>query len=152
MGEIAAFARKVDRLGKGLSDLERRRLVAVVRKAKREIEDEVRSASGGDLRLSGVGRKGAKLGVRDRTETGSGTIYATGPIQLIEHDTAAHVIPRVNRRKKKVLHFPDGSFRRTVEHPGTSGKAPFAKGVRKVRPKIGRYFDQETAEIIGGVF
>jgi hypothetical protein len=62
---------------------------------------------------------------------------ATGPLHLVENSTGAHTIPRAGgrrRRKRKVLMFSDGEFRRSVEHPGTKGQKPFAKGKALATP------------------
>ena len=79
--DLKAFATKMGRLAEGMNQLEQRRLAAVGRRAKKEIEHKVRGASGGDLRLSGVGRKGGRVGVRDQPSTGEVKIVATGPIR-----------------------------------------------------------------------
>lgn len=50
-----------------------------------------------------------------------------GPFQLVEGPTAAHTIPRARTRSKKrkqALAF-NGVVRKTVQHPGTSGKYIF---------------------------
>lgn len=126
------------------------------------IRGEIGSATGGSMRLSGVGRKGARVGARFQMEGGLGEpaalIKATGPLQLIERDTAAHsIIPRgwrVSRKwgrlaakgavdpsrpvylgKGKVLKIGDG-FRMFADHPGTKGKHPFEHGWRKRRDEV----------------
>lgn len=108
--------------------------------------------AGSPSRLRGVGKKGARLGV-SVSVTGSGThtlgyVRATGPWQLIEHDTKAHDIPRSNRRKKKVLRLADGTFYTRVRHPGTRGQHPFAKGAEVAKPLIPRFYrDGENAAL-----
>lgn len=87
-------------------------------------------------RLSGVGLKGAKIGVGFNVKgtRGGGTslIKMRGPAHLIERDTKAHAIaPR--RRGKKALATPFGP-RASVKHPGTKGKHPWEKGSTRALP------------------
>lgn len=54
----------------------------------------IAAASGGDSRLSGVGKSGAKVGARYKIKRSqhnpSALVSAEGPLQLIERDTKAH--------------------------------------------------------------
>lgn len=65
---------------------------------KGSVEAQMRGAVGADLRMSGVGRGGAKIGVRyDVKGSGNPTalLRATGPVQLVERDTSPHtILPR----------------------------------------------------------
>ena len=70
-------------------------------KAKAEQLKVMRSDSGGDLKLSGVGRRrgrpgGAKVGVNYKLTKGNGSpsalVSATGPLPLIANKTKAHAI------------------------------------------------------------
>lgn len=84
-------------------------------------------------RLSGVGKRGAAVGVRYKVhpETKTARVFMTGPAQLIERDTKAHRIPRENRRrnKKRPIVIPGVGPRRSANHPGTRGQHPWEKGV-----------------------
>ena len=69
--------------------------------AKAEQLKVMRSDSGGDLKLSGVGRRrgrpgGAKVGVNYKLTKGNGsptaTVSATGPLPLLSNKTKAHMI------------------------------------------------------------
>lgn len=125
------------------------------------VRKEVAVATRGRNRLSGVGRNGAKVGVRydvRGTTNPVGLVRATGPLHLIESDTAAHMIlPRgvgraqgrskaARRAAKQSLYdalFGAGGFssatplampwgpRFRADHPGTKGKHPWAKGVSR---------------------
>lgn len=101
------------------------------------VVQEVKPASGGDMRLSGVGRKGAKVGARynvtaDASGDVSAVISATGPLHFVENDTKAG--PRHRRRGRRGLSpsFGAGPVAPKM-HPGTKGKHPFMRGVEKSR-------------------
>lgn len=117
--------------------------------AKTILLGELGSAVGSDLKLSGVGKSGVKLGVRydvkGRTNA-TALLKATGPWQLIERDTKPHTIrPRSRRRKagKKALAI-NGEVRASAQHPGTRGKEPWAKGRRKVEEVAVRLYQREA--------
>lgn len=84
-------------------------------------------------RLSGVGKRGAAVGVRYtlHPETKTARVFMTGPAHLIERDTKAHRIPRENRRRNKnrPIVIPGVGPRRSADHPGTKGQHPWEKGV-----------------------
>lgn len=109
------------------------------------VRDEIRAATG-DMRLSGVGRRGAKVGARYTVAGAKATIRATGPLQLIERPTRPHPIaPRKRRNgKRKALRLADGRFVASVQHPGTRGKYPWSKGIEKTRGKSRATFEAEV--------
>lgn len=92
------------------------------------------SAVGG-LRLSGVGRSGARVGVRYDVkgyQNPVGILRYVGPVHLVNNPTAAHeILPRARqrtakgnaRRGAKAL-APKGAAwtRASAQHPGTRGK------------------------------
>lgn len=102
-------------------------------------------------RLSGVGKRGAKLGVKYRvSKSGDGAqsqINATGPFQLIERDTRAHSEPRKHRPRRYNAIPGEGVFSH-VEHPGTKGKHPFERGVLAALPACLKFFDLSTSSVI----
>lgn len=65
---------------------------------KGSVEAQMRGAVGADLRMSGVGRSGARIGVRydvKGTRSPTALLRATGPAHLVERDTDAHtILPR----------------------------------------------------------
>lgn len=101
-------------------------------------------------RLSGVGKRGAKLGVKVTLQPiGNGakaTVSATGPFQLIERDTQPHRIPRSHARggPKHYVVIPGQGVYANAEHPGTTGKHPFERGVRESAPLVEKVFDVRT--------
>lgn len=119
--------------------------------SKKRIEAQRDRDTGGDGRLSGVGKSGAKLGVSYKME-GTATaprafIKATGPWPLIENNTSGRVVRSRHAKGsgrrgligpaapgqfkgggRAVLNIPGVGFRRSARHPGTTGKKTFAKG------------------------
>lgn len=141
-------------------------MAAAARSAKSIHMAELRSATGGDLHMSGVGVKGAKVGVRyfpPKGEHSDTLIKATGPVHLLEHVSQAHpIFPRGVGRAKgrsrvaqreakqalynalfggtysgvKPLRTPWGP-RMRVNHPGVANpKKPWAKGAARAKPMI----------------
>jgi len=90
-----------------------------------------------DLKLRGVGKKGARIGVRyDYTGPSSALVRATGPFHLIESDTVGHRIPKVrgSRARRRVVVIPGVGVRAFANVKGTKGKHPWAKGVAVALP------------------
>lgn len=134
------------------------------------IRDDTRRDTGGDSRLSGVGKSGARVGARYRVSgTGAAAkayIRALGPYQLLERDTAAHfMVPRGWRVSKRygtavakgrtprgpmflagsrALKFK-GGFYTTAEHPGTRGKHTFERAWKRAAPRTTEIFGREVA-------
>lgn len=106
----------------------------------------------GDNRLSGVGRRGAKVGagynVRGRVNP-TALISARGPLHLIERDTGAHSIEprrkraRGNRKRRAALKF-GATYATAVDHPGTRGQRPFGKGVDRVKRDVAKIIEDEV--------
>jgi hypothetical protein len=94
-------------------------------------------------RLRGVGKKGARVGVRYTLYPHSAKVFMFGPAQLIERDTRPHRIPRefqgrtrrdgTRRKRTKPIAIPNVGVRQWAMHPGTKGKHPWAKGVVAAR-------------------
>lgn len=120
------------------------------------IRDSIYAVTRGG-RLSGVGKNGARVGVRTVFNgSRSAIVQATGPLQLIERDTSAHAIPRVTSSRRlrtaagRLSHKRESTGRalsgRTilvingsvitgpVQHPGTTGKHPFERGADAAAP------------------
>lgn len=120
--------------------------------AKRELTGAARDMAGPDQRLSGVGKRGARISVgynvRRDGDRSSALVIARGPWQLVEGDTKAHTIPRQRFTKKgrrtaatrrRVVRTPYGP-RSVVNHPGTKGKGRY----RYIRGELRR----DTEKII----
>lgn len=149
--KVTAMANAVER--------DRRTIVAAgARKAAAKQEDVIRFDSGGDMRLSGVGRRrgragGARLGVRVRIQGNSAEVLASGPLPLIDRNVPGHVIrsayvrgayrttrtggqilgpaaPTIRGDRRAVIAIPGVGFRRSARHPGTRGKDTWDRGKR----------------------
>ncbi len=133
-GSAGQLAVKLRAAGKGVerATLEGVREAAIAGKAI--FEAELVGAVGG-RRLSGVGRKGAKVGARFTNPTSTvnptAIVMYTGPVHLVNSGNRPHwIAPRNanhfgNSRGKgaHALYFPDGEVRGfAVFHPGTAGK------------------------------
>lgn len=107
---VAQFVGRMDKYQKAVKQASS--LTAATKESVAVFEREIRRASGGDMRLSKVGTKGARVGVRTRTNklgetTTSVLIAATGPLHLIEGPIKPHVITskglRGSRRSRAAL-------------------------------------------------
>ena len=89
------LAAKLNRYAVEVGRANRTGVEAAALAVKRTTEPLVRNATGGDMRLSGVGKRGAKIGVRYTvrgTEDATAIVKATGPAQLIERDQPPHLV------------------------------------------------------------
>lgn len=119
---------------------------------KESIGAEINSVAPGG-RMSGVGKKGARVGVRYTDGTNSAgratvILNATGPLHLLERNTTGHeIFPRGFVAKTargrstgtQALASKGGSWGPFAHawHPGTHGQHPFEKGVERGRPLTG---------------
>jgi len=108
-------------------------------------------------RLRGAGRRGANLDVSYNVvgsgEEAASLVFARGPWQLIERDTAAHQIPRQRgpRARARYAVFGNNVFSR-VSHPGTRGKHPWEHGVNAAVPLVNELFRTKGALAIRRIF
>lgn len=139
---------------------------------------EIDRASGGDSVLSGVGLKGAKVGVRYDVSGGGfdpeALLKATGPLHFVENDTSPHLIRSRymtgGRSRRSNLDLAGASFkrrkvvgptqqpvinlgplighRRWARHPGTKGVHPWEKGRKRAEPAIRKIMRTSTFNII----
>lgn len=114
--------------------------------------------------------------VRSSGMTTTALIRAIGPLQIINNDTSGHVIrsaystnTRSRNRvrgtssrgfvgpvlpgqfgggRRAVLRLPDGSFRRSVRHPGTEGKDTWRRGRAKAEPKVATEMHNSMTKVI----
>jgi hypothetical protein len=121
---------------------------------------KVAISAGAPASLRGVGKSGAKLGVR-YTLSGSETnpsakLRATGPWQLIEENTSPHTIGpkrrgRARGRRGAVV-VPGTGPRAVVHHPGTQGKHSWAKGVDRAAPLVAAEMRKQMTNIAVAAF
>lgn len=144
------LAAKLTRFGRGMPPATREGVrigaLLVATSIRRELQ---RAAPSG--RLSGVGRRGARLSVGfdpPKSDTNpTALVRARGPWQLIENPTRPHeIVPKRRRRtrnRRPAVLTPQGP-RTRIMHPGTRGKHPWERGVRSsehlVRQAVQREF------------
>lgn len=138
-------------LPKELAGAQQRSVQQIALTTVRAMRVEVKRVTGGDGRLSGVGRRGARVGARyqllSKAQTPTAVVRATGPAHLLEHPTRPHdITPRRRRRGQgsKALRFRDGTFRPAAHHPGINRPAkPYEKGYLAVRDQSGPIYNKQ---------
>jgi hypothetical protein len=151
VSDLLKIAKLAASLPKELQVAQRRGIQQGALAVTKAIRAEVKSASGGDNRLSGVGKKGARVGAKYDVKgqvNPTALIKATGPMQLLEHPTRPHEITPRKRRKKGALRFKDGTFAMNASHPGTRPKKPFERGVNKTQHEPARLLDKAVQDAI----
>lgn len=110
--------------------------------------------AGGDSRLSGVGKRGAKVGARFDQEAGRFVIQATGPLVLIERNTKAHRIPKQRgaRARKRYAVIPGVGVRAYANHPGTRGKHTWERSVPKAQREAVDTITQRSNAVVRKAF
>lgn len=128
----------------------------------------IAAGSGGDSRLSNVGRAGgARVGARydvKGTDNPTALVRATGPLHLLDNPTRPHQITAKVRKGRSraaresfynAIFGGSGGFagvsplrtpygpRFRVQHPGTRGKSTFRSAVDRARPFTSRIFAEE---------
>lgn len=154
MGTSSSWAEldaKLARLARDVSDLPKTQ----TREATLIVERSVSALM--PSRLRGVGKRGAAINVKSIVEGGgdsaAGRVWVTGPAQLIENDTKAHMIPRQrNRGRRRVVVIPGVGVRASAHHPGTKGKHPWLKGVAAAIPLVERAFAVPADAIMRSIF
>ncbi len=134
---VATFLNKTAKMGTELSKLDHRMVEIAVQTVKKSVQAQMQAAGVDNGKLRGVGKRGAKVGVRyDFVNSASALVRATGPFHLLERDTRAHRIPKTRggRARKRVAVIPGVGVRAWANHPGTKGKHPWAKGVAVALP------------------
>lgn len=134
------------RLGVEVTKAERTSVGQAALKAKTIHVGFLRQATGGDLRMSGVGRNGTRVNARyDTTRAGNAVVYARGPVHLLERPSKPHeIIVRSKQRRRrsysgaKALGVPGRPVAK-VQHPGVRNpKRPWSRGAAAARPVIER--------------
>src|SRR5690242_12676640 len=102
---ITTFVAKTQKMQDGLRTLEHRTVEVAALAVKTSVLAQMQAAGVDNGKLRGVGKRGAKVGVRYDIANNRALVRATGPFQLLERDTKAHQIPRVRgaRARKRVL-------------------------------------------------
>lgn len=150
------WARRANGFAGGLQETQRKAVGAAAFAAKKEIATEVRKVVGADMRLTGVGKRGAKLSVYYNVvgyKNPTATIAMRGPVHLVERPTKPHRVPRVRKRgRKRVVVIPGVGVRASANHPGTHGQYPFKKGTERGKPKAVAAFNDTIVREFRGTF
>lgn len=135
-----------------LPDVERRGVESAALLVKNAVNAQLRVAVGADLRMSGVRKKGARVGARYEKGQSKSTavVQAFGPMPLIENDTPPHRIPKVRgrRARKRVVVIPGVGVRAWAHHPGTKGKRPWERAINRSVPKVPAVIQAETGKAL----
>lgn len=142
---------------------------AIVRQAANEAAEQQRQIvardTGGDMKLSGVGRRrgrpgGRAVGVRVRMAGNTAEVLASGPMPLIDRPIPPHTITSAFGRgrgvtasgRRAVIRIPGVGFRASAQHPGTRGKDTWDRGKRQALPAADREIDRETTRRLTQAF
>lgn len=155
------FATKLEKLVVEVGQANRAAINAAALIVTREIRTRTAAATGGDMRLSGVGKRGARVGVGydvkgDRNATA--LIRARGPFHLVERDVKPHDIKLrrdtgKRRSGPRALRMKNLGFARSAKNAGGSkGRRPFERGTKAGEPKARLAFEREQAKALARVF
>lgn len=125
---VAQFAERCLKAGAVMKVAEREMVRAAALTVTTAERSAISDATHGSMFLSGVGKKGAKVGASFLmlpSAQPTAVVRATGQLHLLERPTKAHtIVPK--RRRALATHV--GVFAR-VQSPGTKGKHPWEKGL-----------------------
>lgn len=144
------FARRVGRIATSVDKGRKETLRQAGMVGKKEHADLLRRDSGGDSRLSGVGKRGARIGARfDMVGEGAVAVKATGPVHFLANPMSPHRIPRQRARgRRRVVVIPGVGVRAYANHPGTPGKDSWNRAVPEARRKVAKVMLNEYGNII----
>jgi hypothetical protein len=151
MRDLSDLARSASATADALPAAQRRGVQKAALLVTTAIRSEILSATG-DMRLSGVGRRGAKVGAKfdiKGTANPTALITATGPLHLIERDTQPHDAPRRRSRgRRRYVAFGGNVYSRATGSGGSRGKHPFEKGWKRAGPQTPEIFQREVREAV----
>jgi hypothetical protein len=169
---VAEMVTKLGTTGRTITSAQTLALRAMSESAKTSVLNEARRIAP-DLNLSGVGRKGVRIGARYTVGATKAEIKATGPWQFVEYNTKPHIITsrglRGSRKSRASavasgqplrkrpgaattrLNTPFGP-RFYVRHPGTRGQTPWEFGVTRIVPQLPEVAARVYRAQIGRIF
>jgi hypothetical protein len=152
---VPQFVGKIDRFAVAQNNVAKTGVAGAAKAVSGAITAELLAATHGTARLSGVGRQGARLGVRTVITHDRAVITASGPWQFIEGDTRKHDISPKGRRTgkrgrplkgAKALTIGGEFYASAKQTGGSKGKRPFGKGAVAGQPLAKAAFEvAETA-------
>jgi hypothetical protein len=151
---LLTFLEKTAKMEDGLRHFERNMVIFAAKAVKTSVQTQLGAAGVNNGKLRGVGKKGAKVGVRYDLVGKHALVRATGPFHLIERDTKAHRTPKVRggRAKKRLVVIPGVGVRAFANVKGTKGKHPWAKGVAAAGPAAHRAGAAAMAQTIAKAY
>lgn len=105
-------------------------------------------ANMGFTRMSGPGKRGARVGVRFKVSGSTALLGYFGPVHLVNNDTSAH---RIEPKKKKAIAIAGQPYA-SADHPGTKGRKFFEKSKPQVKVAAGRVQKRQVTSALGRVF
>lgn len=150
------WARQSDGIAGRWQEIERAALGAASLEIKTSVVSRLRSTVGADLKMSGVGKRGTRVGVRydiKGFKNPTSLIRAFGPVHFVERGTKPHRIPKQrNRGRKRYAVIPGVGVRDNAMHPGSTGRFPWRRGVASSIGRAQQEFRDEIARQIRQAF
>lgn len=143
----ADLAKRVGKLSTAVKKGERDTLVKGGMAGKDEHVKVIRRDSG-DMRLSGVGRRGARVNARFNLNPDSVEFKATGPLHFLANPMSPHKIGPKKRSRAKAIAIPGVGPRASAMHPGTSGKDTWNRATPDARRAVAEAFHDRQVNII----
>lgn len=137
---LTTFLQKTVKMEGELRNFERNMVRVTAQAVKTSVQAQMSVAGVQNGKLRGVGKRGAKVGVRYDLVGKTALVRATGPFHLIERDNKDHRTPKVRgaRARKRLVVIPGVGVRAFANVKGTKGKHPWAKGVIAAVPAAER--------------
>lgn len=153
------MTQQLQRIALNLENVSDTALIAVAKTVKDIAQREAKRTVGGDMRLSNVGRRGAKLSVRDDYEPGKGrssVVISGKPPAVwswITNGTAGHLIGVTRRgnvrRSRPFLAFGPNEVRRApVRHKGSRKLRTWTRVREQSERIVPLVFSEELGRIL----
>lgn len=161
--DFAAAARRLHKAGERLARIDRDKMTRVATLTRNDMRGPIQAATGGDFRLSHVGKAGARANVRydlgpnAYVPLNGFVMEGTGALKLLEVGAKPHLIRAKAKRRRanpRASVFGAGYDNpiRQVRHPGTRPARTWSKAAAAVVPKIPRYYQRAIAETMADIY
>lgn len=143
------FGKRITKIATAVKAGERETLLKAGLAGKDEHVKRIRRDSG-DMRLSGVGRNGARVNARFDVKSDRVEFKATGPLHFLANPMSPHRIEpkKRGRSRRKALAIPGVGIRAWASHPGTPGKDTWGKATPDARKAVSEEFHDRQVNII----